>query len=262
MEREELGSYLKRISERMFGRPSAYPDTQTERPVYPIGVIVADLSRLKEPDWAEYAFSREPLRGKLDHGQRLALTVEALTCGAATADHLAAQHQTSNPAELARKLGLDLAYPTMPQDVSRVLFAEFRPPKQINVFADGLDKAKALLGQPGVAEILGGELPIDQILIAHELFHYIEEEQKDIWPKTYKIKLWGLGPIQNFSTISVLSEIAAMGFCKRLTHLPHSPYLLDAFLMYGYSPAAASGLYEEMMTLAGQPLPNAKEQGA
>ena len=37
------------------------------------------------------------------------------------------------------------------------------------------------------------------------------------------------------------------------THLlPYSPYLMDVFLVYGYSQDAAVRLYEEIMGLAGQ----------
>jgi hypothetical protein len=38
-----------------------------------------------------------------------------------------------------------------------------------------------------------------------------------------------------------------MSFAKKLNQLPYSAYVLDAFLDYGYSPKAASALYEEMM---------------
>ena len=43
-----------------------------------------------------------------------------------------------------------------------------------------------------------------------------------------------------------------MGFAKELMKLPYSPYLMDVFLVYGYSPQEASGLYEEMMELSGR----------
>lgn len=56
----------------------------------------------------------------------------------------------------------------------------------------------------------------------------------------------------NRSGVSVLGEIAAMSFAKTLTGIPYSPYVMDAFLVYGYSPEAASGLYEEMMEKTGR----------
>jgi len=43
-----------------------------------------------------------------------------------------------------------------------------------------------------------------------------------------------------------------MGFCKRLNELAYSPYVMDAFLVYGHSSDMASRLYEEMMGFAGR----------
>lgn len=58
--------------------------------------------------------------------------------------------------------------------------------------------------------------------------------------------------VKHSSTVMVLGEIAAMAFAKALTGIRFSPYVLDAFLVYGYSPEAASGLYEEMMEKSGR----------
>lgn len=64
--------------------------------------------------------------------------------------------------------------------------------------------------------------------------------------------------------MAVLGEIAAMSFAKALTGIPYSPYVMDAFLVYGYSPEAASGLYEEMMEKTGRTprLPEAADTDA
>ena len=61
-----------------------------------------------------------------------------------------------------------------------------------------------------------------------------------------------MGPLHNDSTVIVLSEIAAMAFAQAITGIPYSPYVMDVFLVYGYSPEEASGLYEEIMEYAGK----------
>lgn len=75
--------------------------------------------------------------------------------------------------------------------------------------------------------------------------HYLEEHSDIKLVDTYY-------PIHNDSAVIALSEIAAMAFAGELTGLPYSPYVMDVFLVYGYSPEEASGLYEEMMELAGR----------
>ena len=63
--------------------------------------------------------------------------------------------------------------------------------------------------------------------------------------------MWELGPLHNDSGIYALGEITAMSFAQSLNGLAYSPYVMDVFLVYDYSAEDASGLYEEMMQLAG-----------
>ena len=79
-----------------------------------------------------------------------------------------------------------------------------------------------------------------------------EKYKKEIFTKQEKIRLWSFGPLHNDSIIIALSEIAAMAFAQAVTGIPYSPYVMDVFLVYGYSPEEASGLYEEMMAYAGR----------
>lgn len=101
--------------------------------------------------------------------------------------------------------------------------------------------------------MLTEKLNITSLLLAHELFHYVEEtRKKEIFTRTHQIRLWSLGPLHNDSGIMILGEIAAMAFAQKLVGIPYAPYVMDVFLVYGYSPEEASGLYEEMMQFAGR----------
>jgi hypothetical protein len=236
----------------MFGKQSPYLPQQDPITIRPAEMIVEDLCQLADLDWAKYAFSREPLNGKFNDSQRLELAQKAIDCGTKAADELIAKHGVREPVELARAMGVTVSYPDQPQNAERVLFAEFCPPLEINIFMHTIDQAKELLQDPVVSAAVG-HVRISDILLGHELFHVVEERQiKEIWTKTHKIDLWGIGPLRNRSRIVVLSEIAAMGFSKRLNGLPYLPYVMDAFLVYGYSAEMASRLYEEMMGYAGQ----------
>ena len=147
---------------------------------------------------------------------------------------------------------MKVSYPTYPEKTDRVLFAEYRVPDTICIYMDAVKKAKKFLEKPEIREILTEGLNISRLLLAHELFHNVEEKYKhEIYTKTEKIRLWSLGPVHNDSTIIALSEIAAMAFAKEITGIPYAPYVMDVFLVYGYSPEEASGLYEEMMEFAG-----------
>jgi len=242
--------YANQLSARLFGKQSAYLPHREPVNIRPVGEMVRALCGLDDGEWTEYAFSREPLNGRFNKAERHKLMQQAIDCGRQIAEECISQYGASGPLTIAKALGLNVDYPRQPQDGGRVLFAEFCPPGDINIFMDAIDKAHELLSEPGVREALGA-IHIPDVLLAHELFHYMEDiRAKEIWTKTYKIELWGIGPLRNRSKIVVLSEIAAMAFCKRLNDLPYSPYVMDAFLVYGYSADNATRLYLEMMTFA------------
>lgn len=84
------------------------------------------------------------------------------------------------------------------------------------------------------------------VLLAHELFHAVEEQHADeIYTRTEKVELWRK-PFSNRSSIACLSEMAAMAFAGELLGLDCSPYMLDVLLVYAYDKEAAWGLYEEI----------------
>ena len=178
MTQERFKELLKPIADGLFGKQRTRYGERPHYTVRPVGMIVEDLCRIPEEDWALYAFSREPLNGKFTDDQRRDLTRQAIACGRAYADKLAAQYGMRDPEKLAARLGLEVDFPDVPQNASRVLFAEFREPNKVHIYMDGVRKGRALLGEPGVPHALGGQLDIAKLLIGHELFHYVEEQHK------------------------------------------------------------------------------------
>ena len=146
--------------------PPAAPDV-------PPAEMAAYLRSLDDRQWGRYAFSREPLEGKFTPQQKDAYTAAANACGAEWADKLAAEHDTRDPLTLCGELGLKLKTPATPAGGGQVLFAQFVQPDEITIFTDCLDKA----------ETLGGLLParakLQSIILAHELFHSVEEANPD-----------------------------------------------------------------------------------
>lgn len=262
MDKERIKELCKPVADGLFGKQKPYHMKQETYTIRPVGMIVEDLCKIKETEWSKYAFSREPLNGKLNDTLRSELMQQAIACGRQYAHELVDTYGTRDPQDLAVRLGLKIDFPIMPQSTDRVLFAEFREPNLVHVYMDGVNKAKVLMTEHDVREALTNQLDISKLLIGHELFHFIEEKhKKEIWTRTFRIRLWSAGPLHNDSGLLVLGEIAAMAFTKELTGIPYSPYVMDAFLVYGYSPMASSALYEEMMTFAGRTprLPDSEE---
>ena len=251
--KEKVKPYLEPIADGLFGKQRGMRGPQLA-PVAPrpIGLMMEDLLRLDDEAWGTYAFSRDVLNRKFTPEKRAELTHRAMECGREYAQKMAGQYGTSNPTELAKKMGMQVEYPEMPKSAARVLFAEFKAPNHIYLYMDAVRKARTTMIEPGVKAVLTDKPDIGQLLLAHELFHYVEETyKKEIFTRTEKVELWAPKPLHNRSTIGCLGEIAAMEFARTLTDIPYSPYLMDVFLVYGYSKDAAVRLYEEIMGLAG-----------
>lgn len=259
MNKEELKEALKPIAQGLFGKNGGAlynGHRYIERPVIPLRPLekmLADLVEIPFVDWYQYAFSRENLNGKFTDEQRLRWMEQSIECGKKYAEIVKKEAQTSDPVRIAKHMGMEVSYPDFPDKTDRVLFAEFREPNQIKIIMDGVKKAEVYLKRPEIKEVLTPQLSVPKLLLAHELFHAVEEKYKDeIFTKQEKIVLWSIGPIHYKSPVVMLSEIAAMAFAAELTRISYAPYVMDVFLMYGYTPEGASDLYAEMMELSGR----------
>ena len=243
---------LKPIADGLFGKQRV---SRYEKPHYvirPLDYMLGNLVKIPELDWRHYAFSREPLNGKFSPEQRLDWTQKSIECGKLYAEKMRSEFGSDNAEAIARGLGLEVFYPQYPEKTDRVLFAEFVKPNRINIFMDAIYRAERLMKDTKIERVILCRQNLANVILSHEIFHHVEEKfRHEIFTMTEKVRLWSIGPIHNDSGIFALGEIAAMSFAKELNHLPYFPYVLDVFLVYDYSAEDASGLYEEMMTLAG-----------
>lgn len=247
---------VKRLIGALLGEPkaplAALPKMRSGIPE--LSEMLVNLAGLPDEAYGKYAFSREILRGKIDDNARSELTLQANECGREYAGRMLAAHglvkgEPKAADKLAAALGMKVLYPRVPTGTDHVTFAQFEAPDKISIFQDGLDKAAELLKDDKVRHVLG-DIEIREILLAHELFHCVEEAfHKEIFTRTYKIELWAPWPLHNRSTVRCLGEIAGMAFARELLGLSYSPFVLDVFLIYGYDPVPAGCLYLEIMEL-------------
>lgn len=238
---------MKKLVENLLhGNPLRPGLDRQEKPsqMYFLSEMMKTLAVLTEEQWGLYAFSREPLRGRISLDERVRLAGEAAACGREEAVRLRVELGALSPECCAERLGLEIRREPKANDGGFVFFAQFQPPRRITLFTDCLDRAADLLRQnEGMPFQNIGE--IEDLLLAHELFHYVEEQRGEaLYTQSQRLTLWSLGPLHSTSRISCLSEIAGMAFAGELCGAGYSPYLLDVFLVYGYQQEAASNLYE------------------
>lgn len=237
-------SPIRRLAGALSGR-SAQPEEQT--PWYTPEELCAKLCPLPDDPFDAYAFAREPLAGRLSQADRAALAQQARASGRAAADRLLARYPGQSAEGLCGELGLSILRRGEAADGGRVLYAQFVPPGEITVFTHCVSAAAALAQESGPLSWLRAG-PLEQVLLAHELYHALEERDPTLFSRAYRLRLWALGPLHNDSPLFVLGEIAGMAFARALTGLPFSPYALEALLCWGYDPAGACTLCDEMLS--------------
>lgn len=208
--------------------------------------MLEDLVKIPDEMWGNYAFLHEPLERKFTDEKKREYTFRAMECGEKEGELFKNAQKFPTLQEMAVHQGLKIQTPDTPTGGGHVLFAQYVEPDEITIFMDCVVKAEKLIEDYRLQTVLQ-HVQIYDLLLAHELFHYIEhQKEKTIYTQTEKVELWRK-PFSNRSRIACLSELAAMAFAKKVLDLPYSPYVMDVLLMYSYNEEAATALYEEMI---------------
>ncbi len=206
-----------------------------------------ELLKLNDFEWGLYAFSRDPLGGKLTNEQKKELILEANRCGAEQAKKLEEEFGKKPVRDYAQKLKVQVTLEDSEGSDNYIVFAKFNYPNKVTIYSGNVKKVEELIEENDMGEILG-DVNIESMLLAHEMFHYFEESNKDIYTKTKKIELWKLGPIRYKSHLAALSEIAAMSFTRELLHLAYNPYIFDGIMLYPHDAKKTQELIDEILT--------------
>ena len=205
--------------------------------------MVVQLSKISPISWGMYAFSRDPLKNKIDDATKKEMIEKAIDCGIKNAQWVIKTYKTNNPIEIANQLGLQVNSVCKGQVADRVLFALFTPPNTIDIMEEPIEKAVSSLE---TMNIISKET-LYNLILGHEIFHFLEEEDESIYTRNEKIVLWNFFGIKNRSTIRALSEIAGMYFSLTLTSFVCSPFALDVILYYNYNTKESIKIYNDIL---------------
>ena len=81
MNKEEFQKALKPITDGLFGKQGTRRYERPHFPLRPLDRMLWDLASIDAVEWFRYVFSREPLNGKFNDGQRRDWMERALACG-------------------------------------------------------------------------------------------------------------------------------------------------------------------------------------
>lgn len=162
---------------------------------------------------------------KLPDKERLVLIEEVLSIGDEAAKKIIQEYKINDPRKIAVKLGLRVLGETR----GALKRSEYRAKKkEIAISKRFHEKLLAEIRSRELAERLL------KLVVAHELFHHLEETQLGSIDRRYKFTVWQLGPFKITRQIKGLSDVAAQAFTYTLLGLDLSPPLFDYLLLASF----------------------------
>jgi hypothetical protein len=153
---------------------------------------------------------------KLAEGKKMELVKQALAIGDETAEQILKEHKTSDPRRIASNLGIKVL------GGEKGKGAEYqRNKKEITVYRNFHER---LLREVKTAQL---SEHLIKSLVAHELFHFLEDSDIGEVYKKFKFESWRIGPYARESYIKGLSDVAAQAFTQTLLGLQLSPQVFN-----------------------------------
>lgn len=206
------------------------------------------LSCFPEKVWISYAKSRDPLTRLVSIEDYTTFYHAARECGMNLAREIREKWGDISCQEIAEKLGVRVEQLSMPTGDGLLTFACFHEPDYIQVFTDNAEATQMLIRDSGGNEILG-DMDICEILLAHELFHVLQEKDSSLYVNQKHIRIWNLGPIKRNSKLMSLEEVAAMAFAQELLQMSLNPYVYDVLMLLPKATMQAKQLYERLLLM-------------
>ena len=206
-----------------------------------------NLLKLTEKDWCRYALEKEPLREKVKDGY-FPYYYDAVCCGKQQAALMQSDNAGKSVWELTREFGVKLEKKKFGSAGSAVMFACYYEPDRIELYSDNAARTQMLIKELALEDLLGS-FSIEEVLLAHELYHVLAYQKPELYTSRKLITLWKLGRFSRRARLISLEEAAAMSFAKELTQLGVSPYIMDVLMLYPHSPELAEKLYQKLMRI-------------
>ncbi|UQF23146.1 hypothetical protein M2909_08460 [Vagococcus lutrae] len=206
---------------------------------------VESLIAMTDRQFGYYQVKLDPLKDKIPKDEVTYLIDESITCGKELAKELRQTYGEITTRELIERLDLNLTIKDTNTTLEYVYFGTFQPPNQITLYEKNIEPGANLLQSFALKEF--EQIEIADVVLAHELFHYFEENNPKLFINRYQIELWKVLGYTRRSGLIATSEIAAMAFAKEWLNLSFNVNLLDYVLLQPFNPELADNIWSAMM---------------
>lgn len=170
-------------------------------------------------DFINLCINRDRKFLTLDDKEREKIVDGAISCGISAAKEIRDEHETNDPRKIVQNIGIVVRGVNGGVKEDFIIRSEYRSKdKEIVIYRDSLN----IMMRKALEEADAVDTPM-KILIAHELFHYLEQEKLGPMPEKFALKRWKVGPFEHKTKIKSLSEVGAHAFAQALLDVSYSP---------------------------------------
>lgn len=217
---------------------------------------VKHLIQLSDEDFARYHIHNDPIEGKIPSFLRDDIIRESLICGYEEASYQMKELGFDKGVKgcdlirIAQSLGIKIQHKRSENGLKCVYFGTYEESGVITLYEETISKGEAVVEEYNIEELK--RINLQEVVLAHEIFHHIEATKKEIPINSFHIDLWKLGPYTHRSRLICSGEIAGMAFAKTLLNLHFCPNTLDVLLLYPHNETLAEQLYKKIIMFAHQ----------
>lgn len=210
--------------------------------------LVENIKQLKTMsviEWGNYAFSRDPIHKKVSDVQKVEFIQKAYQSGIDLAKEVKDKYGSITMKKLADKLSLVIKREDSGGSHDYIVFAKYNYPNVITLYMKNIDAMNAFMKEEKLVSLLDN-VNVEDVLLAHEMYHYFEDNKDAMYAKDTKVTLWKIRKFEYTSGLIALGEIAAMAFAKALLGLTYNPYIFDSLMLFPHDYKKAEGLMKEI----------------
>ncbi len=224
-------------------KQKAFDNSQT------IQAQLKNLLSLDQKVYGRYLVSTDPIQGKIPKNEVEEIISSSIICGKEEAEKLQNKFGKIPLEEMVNNLNINVSYKDTQGLLDYVYFGLFESPNNITIYEGNIAAATNLLQETKISHF--NNIDFNDIVLAHELFHFIEHHDKTLYSNTRIIDLWSIGKLYTHTSPLICpGEIAGMSFAKNLLGLDFDPNVLNYIFLLAYDFDEANKLYRRIMRYA------------
>lgn len=193
---------------------------------------VLSLLTLSDEEAGYGVLNADPMARSLSEEQKWETVRRSILCAEEEYGRLVRELGVGRPSAYAFALEIDLVRETTEPSVFFPYFALYRSrPPSITIAQAAILMTRKIISEQGL-ELSLGKVDLEELAIAHEVFHHIEHIHPDIYTVKAKLDVVWLAGIHHKQHLNASGEIAGRHFSKLLTGLSYSPRVFEVVLKH------------------------------